>query len=209
MIPDTRAAFAVTLAEAHQFEAAEREFRRAIELGPSNPRAHYWYSMLLVVLGRGDEALREARRTQELDPFAPRAALVMERYATWLVTGDRPHFSTTYTWFNAAIQNDLVGNVLSANTPRNKGTVSLAYADRARLDVAVDARFVAGYHWTTGVWDGDIPASHNVSLSAGYRLNPQVRAFFDATNLLDQPRFEVYGGSVNGRRVLVGMTMMN
>jgi outer membrane receptor protein involved in Fe transport len=67
---------------------------------------------------------------------------------------------------------------------------------------------VAGYHWTTGVWDGDIPASQNVSLSAGYRLNPHVRAFFDATNLLDQPRFEVYGGSVNGRRVLVGMTMM-
>jgi TolB-like protein/Flp pilus assembly protein TadD len=92
MIPDTRAAFAVTLADAGQFEAAEREFRRAIELGPSNPRAHYWYSMLLVVLGRGDEALREARRTLELDPFAPRVALAMERYATWLVTGDRPHF---------------------------------------------------------------------------------------------------------------------
>jgi outer membrane receptor for ferrienterochelin and colicins len=116
--------------------------------------------------------------------------------------------SATYTWFNAAIQNDLVGNVLSANTPRNKGTVSLAYAGRQGLDVAMDARFVAGYHWTTGVWDGDIPASQNVSLSAGYRLNPHVRAFFDATNLLDQPRFEVYGGSVNGRRVLVGMTMM-
>jgi TolB-like protein/DNA-binding SARP family transcriptional activator/Flp pilus assembly protein TadD len=92
MIPDIRAAFAVTLADAGQFEAAEREFRRAIELGPSNPRAHYLYSMLLVVLGRGDEALREARRTLELDPFAPRVALVMERYATWLVTGDRPHF---------------------------------------------------------------------------------------------------------------------
>ncbi|HEV8380003.1 MAG TPA: TonB-dependent receptor [Gemmatimonadales bacterium] len=116
--------------------------------------------------------------------------------------------SATYTWFNAAIHNDLVGNVLSANTPRNKGTVSLAYAGRQGLDVAMDARFVAGYHWTTGVWDGDIPASQNVSLSAGYRLNPHVRAFFDATNLLDQPRFEVYGGSVNGRRVLVGMTMM-
>ena len=117
--------------------------------------------------------------------------------------------SATYTWFNAAIENDLVGNVLSANTPRNKGTVSIAYAGRQGLDVAVDARFVAGYRWTTGVWDGDIPASQNVSLSAGYRLSPHIRAFFDATNLLDQPRFEVYGGSVNGRRVLVGMTVMN
>ena len=117
-------------------------------------------------------------------------------------------FSGSYTWFNAAIHNDLVGNVLSPNTPRNKGTASLTYAGRLGLDVAVDARFVAGYHWTTGVWDGDIPASQTVDLSAGYRIDPHVRIYANATNLLDQLRFNVYGGSVNGRRVLVGMTAL-
>jgi TolB-like protein/DNA-binding SARP family transcriptional activator len=92
MLPETRTALAVTLGDAHQFEAAEREFKRAIALGPSNARAHFWYSILLTALGRGEEALREARRALELDPFSPRGALAMERYATWLVTGERPHF---------------------------------------------------------------------------------------------------------------------
>jgi TolB-like protein/DNA-binding SARP family transcriptional activator/Flp pilus assembly protein TadD len=95
--PDTRTALGVTLGELHQWEAAEREFKRAIELGPSNARAHYYYSMLLVVLGHGEEALREARRALELDPFAPRVALAMERYATFLTTGARPHFQLAVT----------------------------------------------------------------------------------------------------------------
>ena len=95
--PDTRTALAVTLGETHQWEAAEREFKRAIELGPSSPRAHYYYATLLVVLGRGEEALREARRSLELDPFAPRVALAMERYATFLTTGERPHFQLPVT----------------------------------------------------------------------------------------------------------------
>jgi len=91
-LPETRTALAVTLGDAHQFEAAEREFRRAIELGPSNARAHLSYSILLVALGRGEEGLREARRALELDPFSPRGGLAIERFATWLVTGERPHF---------------------------------------------------------------------------------------------------------------------
>ncbi|MFL5621724.1 MAG: BTAD domain-containing putative transcriptional regulator, partial [Gemmatimonadaceae bacterium] len=90
-LPETRAAFAVTLGDAHNFAGAEREFRRAIELGPSNARAHYWYSVLLVALGRGDEALREAERALELDPFSPRGGTAMKRYATFLLTGQYPH----------------------------------------------------------------------------------------------------------------------
>ncbi len=70
---------------------AEREFRTAIELGPSDARAHFWYSILLVALGRGEEALREAQRAKELDPFAPRGLTAMLRYATFLMTGQRPH----------------------------------------------------------------------------------------------------------------------
>jgi Flp pilus assembly protein TadD len=89
--PETRSALAVTLGDALQFEAAEREFKRAIELGPSNARAHYWYSVLLVAIGRGEEALREVQRAAELDPFAPRGVGAMQRYAVYLITGERPY----------------------------------------------------------------------------------------------------------------------
>lgn len=50
--------------------AAEREFRRAIELNPNDARAHSWYGMFLAILGRIEDSLREVRRTRELDPLS-------------------------------------------------------------------------------------------------------------------------------------------
>ena len=114
--------------------------------------------------------------------------------------------SGSYTWYNFAIRQNIPGNPLAANTPRNKGTVSLAYAGRQGIDVTVDARLVSGYRWTSGIWDGEIPASETVSLNAGYRINPHLRVYANATNLFDQQRFQFFGGSVIGRRVLAGMT---
>ena len=90
-LTEGHSSLALVLGNAGQFADSEREFRRAIELRPSDARAHFWYSVLLVALGRGDDALREANRAIELDPFGPTAQIGMVRYATWLVTGKRPH----------------------------------------------------------------------------------------------------------------------
>jgi TolB-like protein/DNA-binding winged helix-turn-helix (wHTH) protein/tetratricopeptide (TPR) repeat protein len=49
---------------------AEKEFRRAIALNPSNATAHQWYAEELVAIGRGDEALAEIKRAQKLDPLS-------------------------------------------------------------------------------------------------------------------------------------------
>ncbi|HEY6118463.1 MAG TPA: tetratricopeptide repeat protein, partial [Pyrinomonadaceae bacterium] len=49
---------------------AEREFKRAIELSPNEPRPHEWYSWFLAPLGRHEEALAEAKRAQQLDPVS-------------------------------------------------------------------------------------------------------------------------------------------
>jgi len=90
-LPEARTAVAVALANAGHFEPAEREFRRAIELGPNTASAHYEYAVMLVALGRGHEALVEAEESLALDPFAPRVATVVKRWAVFLVTGQRPH----------------------------------------------------------------------------------------------------------------------
>src|SRR5262249_33363507 len=68
-----------TLAEAHdilglfsmydyEWSAAEHEFRRAIELKPEYPTAHHRYTILLIALGRVEDARAEAERARQLDP---------------------------------------------------------------------------------------------------------------------------------------------
>src|SRR5258708_8725059 len=71
-----------TLAEAHtsmarikssfdwDWSAAEKEFRRAIELNPNYATAHHLYGRHLMVMGRLDEAAVEIRRASELDPLS-------------------------------------------------------------------------------------------------------------------------------------------
>ena len=52
------------------FEAAGKEFRRAIELNPGYATAHHWYAWHLGLLGRYDEALAEMRKAEDLDPLS-------------------------------------------------------------------------------------------------------------------------------------------
>ena len=67
-------------------------------------------------------------------------------------------------------------------------------------------KLVDGYPWAAGVFQGYVPSSEFVNVSAGYRMNNYFRLQATATNLLDQNRFQLYGGSVIGRRVLGGIT---
>ena len=50
--------------------AAEREFRRAIELEPNYATAHQWYGEYLATQGRLDEAVAEVRVAESLDPLS-------------------------------------------------------------------------------------------------------------------------------------------
>src|SRR5215472_7705311 len=52
------------------WDAAEKEFRRSIELSPSYATAHHWYGYLLAIQGRCDESLRESRTAMQSDPLA-------------------------------------------------------------------------------------------------------------------------------------------
>jgi TolB-like protein/Tfp pilus assembly protein PilF len=50
--------------------AAEREYRRAIQLDPNYATAYQWYAEYLMWRGRFDEALRASARARELDPLS-------------------------------------------------------------------------------------------------------------------------------------------
>ena len=52
------------------WDGAEREYRRALELNPSDARAHHWYAMHLISQRNPQGALREAQAGLELDPLS-------------------------------------------------------------------------------------------------------------------------------------------
>jgi eukaryotic-like serine/threonine-protein kinase len=72
-----------SLAEAHtslasvrlyydwDWQGAEREFKKAIELNPGYSTAYQWYAEYLAFMGRFDESIAMGKRSMELDPLSP------------------------------------------------------------------------------------------------------------------------------------------
>jgi TolB-like protein/DNA-binding winged helix-turn-helix (wHTH) protein/Flp pilus assembly protein TadD len=62
-------AFALDL-YAWDWKSADVEFRRAIELNPSDATARQWYSWHLIMMGRTGQALAELQKAESLDPLS-------------------------------------------------------------------------------------------------------------------------------------------
>lgn len=52
------------------WDAAEKEYRRALELDPNYAMAHHWYGYDMMCLARYDEAIQMIQRAHELDPLS-------------------------------------------------------------------------------------------------------------------------------------------
>jgi TolB-like protein/Tfp pilus assembly protein PilF len=69
------------------WEAAEAQFRRALELNPNYTVSHHWYSHYLTAMGRIEESLVASKRCLELDPLD----LVTNIHMAW-----HHHFARQY-----------------------------------------------------------------------------------------------------------------
>ena len=70
-LPEAHAALALIVQNNDwDWQTAEKEFHRAMELNPNYATAHHWYAEHLMWRGRFDEALRESERARQLDPLS-------------------------------------------------------------------------------------------------------------------------------------------
>ena len=71
-LPEGHASMGTSYAFAWQWPDAEREFRRAIQLNPNNPAAHYFYSFSVLLPNKQfEEAISEFQKALANDPLSP------------------------------------------------------------------------------------------------------------------------------------------
>jgi TolB-like protein/DNA-binding winged helix-turn-helix (wHTH) protein/Flp pilus assembly protein TadD len=161
-----------TLGEAHtslafvldlfdwDWQAAEREFKQAVDLSPSYATAHQWYAWHLIVLSRSDEAIAEMSRAESLDPLSliigadlADVLLVARRYDESIRQSQKtiemdPGFAVThYQLGQAFIQkrkyNEGIAELqkaiaLSGGNKTFRSTLAYAYARSGRKDEALE-----------------------------------------------------------------------
>jgi DNA-binding winged helix-turn-helix (wHTH) protein/TolB-like protein len=125
-----------TLGEAHaalaqvaflwdwDWPAAEKQFKRALELTPGDPEVHHMYAHYLSAMGRFPEALAESQRLLELDPLSP---------------ASRNHLGWHYLYaheFDQAIEQYKLVLAVDPNFAEAHRQLAEAYAEKGRFDEA-------------------------------------------------------------------------
>jgi TolB-like protein/Flp pilus assembly protein TadD len=142
-----------------QWDAAEKEYLRAIALNPSYATAHQWYGLQLSLLRRFDEAIAEMRKAESLDPlsliigadladvlFAAHRYNEATKQSRKVIEMD-PNFAVAHyelgqalaqmKQYNPAIAELEKANQLSGGDPTCIAVLAYAYAASGRADEAL------------------------------------------------------------------------
>ena len=115
----------------YDWTGSESEFRRAIELNPSEPLAYVAWGMHGIAYGRFDETERAYRKKLELDPRSPMSIVGM----------GYPHFyarryDEALSWYRKALETD-------PNFAQAYNDIALAYAAERMYPESVEASLKA------------------------------------------------------------------
>ncbi len=142
------------------WEGADKELKRAMELDPNYPTIYHWYSNSLEEQGKLEEALSEIKRAQELDPLSPvitsnvgEVLSFMKRYDPAIEQFKKtleldPTFAAALVGlgdlyaqqdkFDEAISElQKVRQILGANNPYGAGDLGYVYAKAGKRDEAI------------------------------------------------------------------------
>ena len=99
----------------YDFEGAQNDFLKAIEIDPSYATAHQWYGELLSVLRKPDAAIAELKLARQLDPLSP----VIPHVMGW-VLAQTDRTEEAYRYYQEALEIDphfrgTIGNLVGLN----------------------------------------------------------------------------------------------
>jgi TolB-like protein/DNA-binding winged helix-turn-helix (wHTH) protein/Tfp pilus assembly protein PilF len=110
----------------YDWAGAEKEFRRAIQLGPQYASAHQWYAEFLSWQGRFEEAFAESERARQLDPLSP---IIAADYASILYNSRQ---------YDSAVRQCLSVLDLDPNFHHARDLMIPSYLQLGKYDAAVD-----------------------------------------------------------------------
>jgi outer membrane receptor for ferrienterochelin and colicins len=121
--------------------------------------------------------------------------------------GQRWLVDANYAWIGFTInQNSFTpGDTVLSNTPSNTGNASVTYTHGDGTRARVGVRMSDAFNWRNALWIGRVPSMTSVDAVVSRPLNGALRASVAATNLLDQSRYQFFGGSLVRRRVIVSL----
>jgi len=109
-----------------------------------------------------------------------------------------------YSWFDFEIveaPSSQLANQLKPNAPEHSFSTGLLYTVD-RWDAGLNFRWVDGFDWSAGVFNGEVPSYELIDLVGNYRVTDSIGLGLNVSNLTDEEHWQAFGGDVLGRRAL-------
>lgn len=119
--------------------------------------------------------------------------------------GSTVQLFANYAFFDFTIKEQNENDVLLPNAPDHKVNGGAAYRN-GPLEAELSIKYVPGFDWAAGIYKGKILAYALVNTSVSYALNPVFTLGLSVSNILDRDHYQIFGGSLIGRRAVASVT---
>ena len=115
----------------------------------------------------------------------------------WVIDG-------TFSSFDFTVNDQQAGDQLVPNASDLKYNLGFSY-NSDTFTVGLNYKHVDEFDWAAGTFVGVVPDFDILTLNSEYRFNDAFRVTLNVNNLADDEHYEIFGGSVLGRRALLGL----
>lgn len=164
------------------------------DLGPSvNPE----YSDPIVLPGENfSRTVWSYTNAGEVEEYGGEIAVNYYLNNYWLIKSNVSYYN-----FNVVEKN--INDVLIPNTPDYKINLGITYTHPQGHSVSLSAKYVPAFDWAAGIFRGSIKAYTLLNLSGNFNFSDMITFNLSVTNLLNDQHYQIFGGSLLGRRALV------
>ena len=108
-----------------------------------------------------------------------------------------------FTYFSFEVLERHPNDILLPNSPKYRINGSVTYTHPMGHNIGIKIKYVPTFLWAAGIYRGDIPAYTLVNLSGQYVFSNSLSFNLNVSNLLDRQHYQIFGGSLIGRRAML------
>lgn len=121
--------------------------------------------------------------------------------------------TANYAWLGTEVEeNKVSANKILPNTSPHRVTLGISYKEQDTYDVGLQFRYVEGFQWIAGLFEGSVPSYAVMNLNAGYNFGDvlvtghNIRLGVNVFNLLDRRHYQIFGGTILQRYTTATLT---
>lgn len=120
--------------------------------------------------------------------------------------GDSWIFDVNYAFFDFSVLEKGEKDILIPNAPKHKVNAGITYRHTNLFEAGLTIKHVPAFDWAAGIFQGPVPGYTLVNVAGNYHLLGNLEVGLNISNVFDRRHYQIFGGSLLGRRTIVSLT---